>query len=143
MNQTTTIIGREFPKKVIPLIQQARNSIDIIVYDWRWCPDQIASEIQKFNNAIVVARRKGKKVRVITNSPQIIAILKENKIEAKKNFSTRKLHVKLMIIDDELAILGSHNYTMSAFTTNFEISITTKDEEVVKRLKNFFANLWS
>ena len=138
-----TIIGAEFTKKVIPIIKSARNTIDIIVYDWRWCPDQIGSRIQKFNNTIIDARKKGIRVRAITNHQNVINILKENKVEAKKNFSSKKLHVKLMIIDDKIAILGSHNYTMSAFTLNYEVSIATEEKEVVNRLKFFFKNLWS
>lgn len=137
-----TIIGKEFPKKVIPLIEKAKHSIDIVVYDWYWYPDQIGSDIQRFNNAIIDAKKKGKRVRVITNPPYIIHILKENKIQAKNLFSSKKLHVKLMIIDDQTAILGSHNYTMSAFTTNFEVSVIIQNEEIVKRLKLFFDNLW-
>lgn len=136
------IIGKEFPNKVIPLIQQSKKSIDIIVYDWRWYPDQIGSIIQKFNNAIVIEARKGKKIRAIVNSPQILSILKENHIEAKKIDSYRKVHVKLMIIDDEIAILGSHNYSLSAFTLNYEISVIIHNKEVVNRLKTFFNNLW-
>ena len=58
MTQTKTIIGKEFGPKVIPLIKQARKSIDIIVFDWRWYPDQIGSAIQRFNNAIITASKK-------------------------------------------------------------------------------------
>ncbi len=137
-----TIIGKEFPIKVIPLINRATTSIDIIVYDWRWTPDQPGSELQKFNNALVVIARRGVSVRAITNSSEIINILKGNKINAKKIFSKNKMHVKMMMIDGKVAIVGSHNYSMAAFTTNFEVSLTTENEEVIKRLKIFFANLW-
>ncbi len=137
-----TIIGKEFPRQVIPLIDRATTSIDIIVYDWRWAPDQPGSELQKFNNALVVTARRGVSVRAITNSSEIINILKENKINAKKIFSKNKMHVKLMIIDDKVAIVGSHNYSMSAFTTNFEVSLIAQNEETIKRLKIFFTNLW-
>lgn len=138
-----TIIGKEFPEKVIPLIKEAKNSIDIVVYNWYWYPDQIGSEIQRFNNAIIDARKKGKKVRVITNSKKIVGILRENKIEAKEFISSKTLHAKLILIDDQTAISGSHNYTMSAFTTNFEVSVITQERDVVKRLKLFFDILWS
>ena len=47
-----------------------------------------------------------------------------------------------MIIDNEIAILGSHNYTMSAFTINYEVSVIIQDKEVVNRLKTYFENLW-
>jgi len=140
---TEIIIGKEFPQKVIPLIRQAKKSIDIVVYYWVWYPDQIGSEIQKFNNAIIAAKKRGLKVRVITNSQKIIDILKGNKVEAKKIDSKYILHAKNILIDEESAVVGSHNYTMSAFTTNFEVSIMTQNKEVVARLTQFFKNLWS
>jgi len=136
------IIGKEFPEKVIPLIEQAKNSISIIVYDWRWYPDQIGSAIQKFNNAIITLSRKGKKIKVITNMPYINNILPQLNIQVRKTHSKRTLHTKLMIIDGKTAILGSHNYTMNAFTINHEISVILQDEQVVKRLKLYFENLW-
>lgn len=139
---TQTIIGKEFPEKVIPLIKQARDIINIVVYSWWWYPDQIGSGIQKFNNALVDAAKKGVNIKVLTNEHPTIAILKKNGIKARKLESERKLHAKLMIIDNKTAIVGSHNYTMGAFTTNYEISIITQDEEVVNRLKQFFNNLW-
>jgi len=141
-HQVIPIIGNEFSEKVMPLIQQAKDTIDIIVYDWRWYPDQIGSAIQKFNNAIVVAAKKGVDVKAMTNDFPTIDILNKNKVKARKLTSSRKVHVKLMIIDGKTAVLGSHNYTMSAFTTNYEISIMTQEKEIVKRLKNFFTNLW-
>jgi len=137
-----TIIGKEFANKVIPLIKEAKKSIDIIVYDWRWYPNQIGSAIQRFNNEITNAKRKGKKIRVITNSSHLTNILKSLNFEVQGNTFKKKLHTKLMIIDNKIAILGSHNYTMNAFTINYEVSVIIQDEKVVKRLNQYFKNLW-
>jgi len=142
MAQITLIIGKEFPKKVIPLIEQAKSSIFIIVYDWRWYPDQIGSTIQKFNNAIIALSRKGRKIKVITDRPYINEILPKLNIQTKKIHSKRSIHTKLMIIDGKTAILGSHNYTMNAFTINHEVSVILQDKEIVKRLNLYFENLW-
>lgn len=142
MPETTTIIGKEFGPKITPLIQQAKNTIEIVVYSWWWYPDQVGSEIQKFNNAIINAAKKGVNIKVLANEYSTIAVLQQNKIKARELTTARKLHAKLMIIDGKTAILGSHNYTMGAFTLNYEISIITQDEEVVKRLRQFFNNLW-
>ena len=142
MNQTTPIIGKEFAEKVIPLIEQAKKSIDIVIFDWKWYPDQVGSAIQNFNNAIIMAARRNKRVRVITNSSFLIKILSQNKVQTKLWHSKKNLHAKLMIIDNKTAILGSHNYTMNAFTINYETSIITQGEEVVKRLASYFENLW-
>jgi len=143
--QTTNIsviIGKEFADKVIPLIRKTQKTIDIIVYDWRWHPDQIGSKIQRFNNELVMCRRKNNRIRVITDSPHLLTILKNVNFEVKKNISKRKLHTKLMIIDSKTVILGSHNYTMNAFTINYEVSVIVEDEKAVARLKLYFENLW-
>ena len=142
MGETTTIIGKEFADKIIPLIEQAKKSIDIIVYDWKWYPDQVGSAIQRFNNAIISAAKKGKQVRVITTSPYIDNILSELNIKTKKWSSRKTLHTKLTVIDNKIAILGSHNYTMNAFTINYEVSVIIQEEATVKRLNQYFNNLW-
>ena len=142
MKKADVIIGKEFAGKVIPLIQQCKKSIDVIVYDWRWYPDQVGSAIQKFNNEIVSSKKKGKKIRIITHSFHLTSILKHLNFEVKEPVSKRTLHTKLMIIDNEIVILGSHNYTMNAFTVNYEVSAIIQDEQVVKRLKLYFENLW-
>ena len=137
-----TIIGKQFANKVIPLVRNSKKSIDILVYDWRWYPNQIGSAIQRFNNEIVTAKTRGKRIRVIANSPTLVDVLKRLNFEAKKNISQRKLHTKLMIIDSKIVVLGSHNYTMNAFTINHEVSVKIEDERTVAKLKLYFENLW-
>jgi len=138
-----TAVGKDFPDIVIPLINAAKKSIDIIVFDWKWYPDQIGSAIQKFNNAIVAAYHKGKQIRVITNSRQAQLQLQELDIPIKILSTSKIIHSKLMIIDGEIAVLGSHNYTMNAFTINFEVSVVIKDPETLERFNEYFSNLWS
>ncbi len=136
------IVGKDFAPKVIPLIKQAKRKIDIVVYNWYWYPDQPACTIQQFNTAIVRAAHQNIKVRVLTNAIRPINILKENRVLAKQWMHRKNLHTKLMIIDGEKAILGSHNYTMSAFTRNLELSVIISDEEFLKELDAYFSSLW-
>lgn len=145
MDQQTTqpIIGKTFPDVVIPIIKQAKKSIDIVVFDWRWYPDQIGSTIQRFNNAIIDSAKRTIRVRVLTNSRQTQKLLSAFKIKTKKLQSKKLLHTKLMLVDSKLAIIGSHNYTMNAFTINFEVSIILVDPSTIKRLNEYFLNLWS
>ena len=140
--QIQTIIGKEFAKKVIPLIKTAQKSIDIIVYNWYWYEDQPASDIQKFNTAIVQAAYKNISVRVITNAIRPVNILTRNKVLAKQWYHRKNLHAKLMIIDGATAILGSHNYTMNAFSRNLELSVIISDKNTVQSLSAYFGELW-
>ena len=137
-----TIIGKEFPKKVIPLIDNAKQSIDVIIFDWRWYPQNIGCSAQLFNQAIVRAKRRGVKIKVLANSDDIIKILKEIGCEAKKIISKRLLHCKIMIIDDEIAITGSHNYTQSAFEMNYELSVILKGRENIDDIIKFFKQIY-
>jgi len=138
-----TIIGKQFPEKVIPLINAAKSSIDIIVFDWRWYPQDPGASVQLFNQAIVRAVRRGVKVRVIANNDQIINILNEQGCQAKRLISKNLVHAKMMILDNEKVVIGSHNYTQSAFQMNYEISVILEKPENISDYFSFFNNLYN
>lgn len=142
MFQTIPIFGNQFPKKVIPLINEAKDSIRIIVFDWRWYLTDSSSPCSIFNQSIIRASRRGVKVQVIANSDHIINILKSEKIQARKISSTTLVHAKMMIIDSKILIIGSHNYTQAAFTTNQEISSIFYDDQHITEYIDFFNSLW-
>ena len=133
-----TAIGEQFPKKVIPLIEDAKTSIAIIVYNWYWYPDEIGTQIQLFNNAIVRANNRGVEVRVCVQERKIAEILKQAGIRVKKIDSSKTLHSKLMIIDNDITIVGSHNYTKNAFDINYEASVILRDTKTARKFKEYF-----
>lgn len=138
-----TIIGKEFPRKVIPLIEKAERSIDIIVFDWRWYPQDPGAQVQLFNQAIVRATRRRVRVRVVTSNREIVKTLNEFGCEAKKVLTGKLVHCKMMLIDGRLVIIGSHNYTQSAFQMNLEVSVILTDFEGINQLNTFFINLFN
>lgn len=62
----------------------------------------------------------------------------KRKPEIKVKHLHKFIHAKLIIVDDELALYGSHNYTYSGvlFGTA-EIMVETREEEIIKELKEF------
>ena len=137
------IIGKQFPDKVIPLIENAKQSIKIVVFDWRWYPNDPANPVQLFNQAIIRAVRRGVRVEAVANALDIIEVLKENGVLAKKLTTPNLVHCKLMIIDDKIAIIGSHNYTQSAFTMNYEVSAMIESESGLDNFIQYFSNLFN
>ena len=137
------ISGSQFPKEVIPLIENAKKSIEVVVFDWRWYPNDSGSSVQLFNQAIVRASKRGVEVRGIVNNDQIVRIFKENGCNFKKIITPKLVHCKLMIIDEVIAITGSHNYTASAFQMNLELSVIIDEIEAVAGLANFYKNIWN
>lgn len=138
-----TLSGRQFPAFVIPLIDSAKNSIDIVVYDWHWYPSDPGSSCQLFSQAILNAARRHVKVRAVLNNNDTVGVLKSQNCEAKKWHQSKLMHAKLIIIDNQTVITGSHNYTQSAFNINFELSVVLYEENIVKDCNVFFNNIWN
>jgi len=138
-----TLSGRQFPAQVIPLIEAAKQSIDIVVYDWRWYPSDPGAVCQLFNQAILRAARRQVKIRAILNNNDTIGVLQSQNCDAKKLRTTKLVHAKLMIIDDQTIITGSHNYTQSAFQMNLELSVILKNDVDYTGFREFFDNLWN
>lgn len=137
------IIGSDFPKKVIPLLNEAKKNIDIIVYDWRWYPNQPAHSVQQFNSALVRAVARGVSVRAVLNSALLLPILNKVGIKATRLKDKRTLHSKMILIDSKILIIGSHNFTRNAFGSNIESSVAIEIPENVKRFSEFFENLYN
>lgn len=137
-----SIIGKEFPLKVCPLVDQARQNINIIVYDWRWYQNDPGNSVQVFNQAIVRAVRRGVKVRAIVNSNTILKTLKDVGCDARCILSKKLVHAKLIIFDEKSVVLGSHNFSQSAFTLNQEVSVFLPDFSDTPRLLEYFNSLW-
>ena len=139
------INGSQFPTKVIPLIDSAKKSIKIVVFDWRWYPNDPDNPVQIFNQALVRAVRHGVKIQAVANFDALISTLNSLGIFAKKLIAKNLVHAKLMIIDDSIVILGSHNYTQSAFTMNQEISVVLEELSAssVDEFNRFFNSLYN
>ena len=61
------------------------------------------------------------------------------KVHKQKNL---RVHAKLLIADNEHALLGSMNIDRSAFDMRRELGITITDPEIVMRLKQVFDSDW-
>lgn len=56
--------------------------------------------------------------------------------------SGRCIHAKIIIIDDVYAILGSHNFSVRSFVSNFEASTEILEPVLVTALSTEFARLF-
>jgi phosphatidylserine/phosphatidylglycerophosphate/cardiolipin synthase-like enzyme len=54
-----------------------------------------------------------------------------------------QLHTKMLLVDDQIVIAGSHNWTPAAFSTNCESSMVLKSEDSAKCVAKRFETLWS
>jgi phosphatidylserine/phosphatidylglycerophosphate/cardiolipin synthase-like enzyme len=135
--QPKIIYGNQFNKVVLPLLESAKESVKIIIFDWRFESLDVKTEIGLFNTAIVRTRNRGIDVRCIVNSKTIAQRLTNLSIKTHIIENDRLMHIKLLIIDDRFVVVGSHNYSNSAFSSNYEISFLLDilgDSEETRRI---------
>lgn len=142
MQNPVPIISSKYPDIVIPLLENARHSIRVIVYDWRFYDSVLGSAISKFNNAIVSARKRGVNVRALVNSDAVVAQLRALGCEAKRTLLKKTLHTKMLIVDGEAVVIGSHNYTQNAFSFNEEASVLVYMPASENGFVQYFDTLW-
>lgn len=136
------IISKEFPQVAIRLIESAKESIDIVVFDWRFYKNDPANPVSLFNQAIARAARRGVYVRCLVQNDGVVDNLKILGCDARRITSKKILHTKLLVVDKLNIIIGSHNYTQHAFSSNHEasvlISMSARDNALVQYFNNLF-----
>jgi phosphatidylserine/phosphatidylglycerophosphate/cardiolipin synthase-like enzyme len=135
------IIGREYPDKIIKFVREAHASIKILIYDWRWYGSEVGERIQIFNTELLKASRRGVDVQVLVNNNAFLSFLQDSKISVKQVNTKKTMHVKMIIIDNQYLIIGSHNLTKNAFERNHEISVLIDDQKAINRCAIFFNQL--
>ncbi len=125
-------------------IEAARHSIDLEVY--------IVTD-DAILQALEDAQRRGVAVRVILEEhpfggdggqEEMVARLEHAGIAVRwGNPVFRFTHLKMLIVDDAVAIIMNQNLTESAFTTNREFGVVTNRPDAVRAAAAVFAADWT
>lgn len=128
------LTGRDYYPELIKLIRNAQKSIYITMFIATYHPDHPKSPSNKLLQELVNAHKRGVKVRVILEQKRTYShkeqyndlaylFLKDAGIQIYLDSPSTKLHDKLIIIDERIIIIGSHNWSKSALDRNRETSI--------------------
>ncbi|MCR4369107.1 MAG: phospholipase D-like domain-containing protein [archaeon] len=125
-------------ERITLAINNAKASVDIAAY--AITDEQIAKALEE-------AARRGAKVRVIGDKLQAnskyskLLELEEKGVETRVSKSGL-MHNKFIVIDGQLVVTGSFNYTENANTKNSENIIFVHDTKTAQRYSNEFFSLW-
>ncbi len=124
-------------QKIIHFIKSAKSEIKIYADD--------LSDYQIIG-AFGKAARTGKLVQILMSKPKEelhgkIEFLRNKGaiIRYSKNY---RIHAKVIIVDNQQAILGSINWTRPSLQSNRELSVITSDPEVIHELVYTFDHDW-
>ena len=130
--------GRTCQSAIINLIRSARESLKICVFTIS--DNDIADEI-------IAAYKRGVGVKVLTDNDKSfdkgsdIELLHKNGISVRIDTDSNHMHHKFCIVDKEVLLTGSYNWTRSAYERNDENILITEEKGVVKSFLREFEKL--
>lgn len=151
--QSELILNDEYFRIAHREIQNAEESIYLIaylflVYDYE---DAYSNRLLK---DLIEAHNRGVDIRVILEYPKpeymkeegpenqkAYESLKKAGIDVRFDSAERTTHNKVLIIDEETIIAGSHNYSFDGLKYNNETSLLLKDREKAERLTRYFRQI--
>ncbi|WP_122893010.1 phospholipase D-like domain-containing protein [Arcobacter peruensis] len=123
---------KETKNNISKLIKTAERNIHIAMYNFSY---------KKFAKELVSSSKKGVKVKIVLDeskidkNDKIYKYLKNNGIIVK--IANKKLHTKIAIFDEKVAVLGSINWTKESFKNNYEVIMFTKDKKIINKMLTF------
>ena len=128
-----------FYNAIIPLIKNAKDTIDIPMFYLTH-----KGTIQ----ALLDASSRGVKIRIILDAVGAQSayskhdILREAGMQVKVENWGGKMHMKSMIVDNEVFVIASTNWTSTAAHTNDENLLIIRNKELAQQFSNEFERLY-
>ena len=151
------INGKDYYPAVKEALQEADKSIYMVMYQVALRTPDKNSKVYQLVDELIKAYNRGVAVRVILDqnidfvSPSHIEswqakgknamcfnILKAADIDVRYDDLTSYAHAKAIVIDNELVVMGSSNWSSSAFDRNTETNVLIKSKELAEDLISYF-----
>ncbi len=137
--------GEIAQKRLYNLFSHAKN-IKMIIYTFT---------NKKLAKALKIAAKNGAQIEIIADKKEAkyrysvipnLAAIKNIKVyllsgKNYKNGKKAKMHIKMSIVDNKYLIIGSANYSVSAFFKNYEYILIEKDKKLIDKFIEFFKKI--
>jgi phosphatidylserine/phosphatidylglycerophosphate/cardiolipin synthase-like enzyme len=146
--------------KILNMMATATTSIKIQMYEYATSLYGTSTKFKDLDNAIRAAAARGVKVQILVDKTALKAGSKDLKAlnqipNIKVSVITipewsgghldyaRVAHSKYMITDDNLAWIGSENWSGGYFTSTRNVGLVTNDVDGVKKLVQIYSTVWN
>jgi len=145
------VIDNQFLSVARSLIEQAKKEICISSFKLEISDKPRGRKLKEFFASLIERKKAGVKVRVLFNwhdDRRSVArtnyyaseFLKNAGVETRYLDSNRCCHAKMLIIDRDKALVGSHNLSIRSCENNFEVSYLIPDTESIAKLYSVFSH---
>ena len=124
---------------LIGLIKNARKSVHVMIYSFT---------LDELSEALIEAKNRGVDVKVVIERENAYGRgseyqkLLEAGVEVKLDGNPSLMHHKVMIIDGEVVVTGSYNWSWSAENRNDENLVVIEDSELASLYEEEFQRVW-
>lgn len=124
---------------IINLIGSANKSIHILIYSFT---------LDSIGNALIEAYKRGVDVRVVFERNEISEYseywrLKGAGVPVRNDTNSYLMHNKVMIVDSEIVVTGSYNWSRSAEERNDENIIIIRSRRIAEEYEKAFEKIWA
>jgi len=148
------LVDQNYYHSLLNDLQNAESSIYVAMYVMKYDADDSFDWANDLIRELVNAKNRGVNVSVIIeyrvysyygakymdeNLPAYNYLL-SNGVNVKLENETETDHLKLVIIDDEIVYVGSHNWSESALYYNHETSVKIVSEEIAQTFLEYLKN---
>jgi len=154
------ISGREYYPTVKEALQGAKESIYVVMYQVSLHPYDKTTKVYKLIEELMRAKERGVVLKIILDqnidfvtgqdiykwaakgkNAWCFKMLKEAGIDVEYDNLTTYTHAKAIVIDNEIIIMGSSNWSESAFSKNAETNVLIKSKGLASELLKYFETI--
>jgi len=153
VNDVELLVARQYLSRVPAILESAKTSIKVVQFVMQLKGKSAKMSSRELGIKLAAKVRDGVRVQALLNSAgggwrapalnrQAALWLQERGVEVRTLGASRTCHAKMLVVDDQVAIVGSHNWTPYALERNFEVSVLVRNPGCVGQLAQHFDQLW-
>jgi len=145
MTEIELLTDNDIKKRFMQMITGAQNEILICTYKFGLTEPKKTGIISRIYELLAEAVKRNVDVSIVLHIPdnhagpsgintkagQILAVAGVKVYTLKNN---RTAHAKILCVDRQAVIIGSHNLTLASFTRNHETSVYIKNDVFARRV---------
>ncbi len=147
------LVDRDYYHSLLSDLRHANCCVKVAMYSMIYDEDDPYDWANDLIRELVYAKQRGVNVSVVIeyrtyygymddNLPAYNYLL-SNGVNVKLDNEADTDHLKLVLIDDKIVYVGSHNWSESALYYNHETSVKIVSEEIAQTFKGYLRNNYS
>lgn len=146
-----SLVDEQYPAHLPDLLAAATHAVDVCMFHIA-----VGKQTQSLIDALIAAAGRGVAVRTLLdkdrpedpyNSNVVNArarkILEAGGVTVRLDPAGSLLHSKYLVIDDDLVVLGSHNWSAGSFATFDDVTVVLHSPVLTDKLRSRFESVWT